>query len=172
MGQNNLNLGCGYEYIDGWINVDLYTKSDIKRDLNKIPWKLGKDRYDEVKMINVMEHLDISFYDCMHQIYFLSKKNALVEIEVPYCHSQSANSPEHIHRGYNLNAFETLCLNIDQNSIFKGKIIRKDMIPSRFGKLIPRIPIHIGDCNNLRDIFAILFNEIYTHIHVWIKIEK
>ena len=34
-----LNLGCGKDYIDGWVNVDLYddSKCDVVYDLEKFP---------------------------------------------------------------------------------------------------------------------------------------
>ena len=35
-----LNLGCGKDYIDDWVNVDFYddSKCDVTHDLEEFPW--------------------------------------------------------------------------------------------------------------------------------------
>ena len=45
-----LNLGCGKDYRDGWVNVDFYDDStcDIKHDLEIFPWPWEDDSVLEI----------------------------------------------------------------------------------------------------------------------------
>ena len=48
-----LNLGSGFDYKRGWINVDINNKDiygrkikiDVKHDLNKSPWPFKKNEF-------------------------------------------------------------------------------------------------------------------------------
>ena len=170
----NLNIGCGKDILPNYTNVDVqgFDGVDLVIDLNKTPWKLPSNYFQNIKMINVLEHLKIMPNETMNELYRISKNKCIIEIEVPFCNSQSANSCDHIHRGFEMNCFESL-INSDINQCnFKGLIICKKFRTSSFGRVIPRIPIKISNCNNLRDIFAVLFNEVYTHIKVKLEVKK
>ena len=45
-----LNLGCGKDYIDGWINVDFYDdlNCDVTHDLEVFPWPWENDSVSEI----------------------------------------------------------------------------------------------------------------------------
>lgn len=53
-----LNLACGSDYVDGWINVDLYSESkvDARFDVSKIPY--DDNSVDEIKAFHIIEHFD------------------------------------------------------------------------------------------------------------------
>lgn len=53
-----LNLGCGTDYQEGYINVDMYadSKVDAKFDISKIPY--DDNTVDEIKAFHVIEHFD------------------------------------------------------------------------------------------------------------------
>jgi len=55
-----LNLGCGKDYRDDWVNVDISqeVKTDVRHDLASFPypWKGGK--VDVIEASHVVEHFD------------------------------------------------------------------------------------------------------------------
>ena len=172
--KENINLGCGSDILPDYTNADFqkFEGVDFAIDLNKIPWGLSSDCFSNIKIINVLEHLKIMPNETLNELYRISKDGAVIDLEVPYCNSQSANSCDHIHRGFELNFIESLINSKVNQCDFKGEIVSKEFKTSSFGKLILPIPLRIGNCKNLRDIFAVLFNEVYTHIRVKIRVKK
>lgn len=51
-----LNLGCGDDYMEGWINVDAFNKNrvDADFDITNIPY--GDNTVDEIKAFHIIEH--------------------------------------------------------------------------------------------------------------------
>ena len=47
-----LNLGCGKDYIDGWINVDFYDdlNCDVTHDLEEFPWPWDDNSISEIRI--------------------------------------------------------------------------------------------------------------------------
>lgn len=87
-----LNLGCGKDYKDGWINVDFNkeVKADIYADLTKkLPFK--NNEVDEVLMDNTLEHIKREkFLNFMDEIHRICKPRALIKIYVPHFTSTTA----------------------------------------------------------------------------------
>jgi predicted SAM-dependent methyltransferase len=54
-----LNLGCGYNHMDGFINIDKFASSapDWVMDIEQMPWTIPNDTVDEVVMTHVLEHI-------------------------------------------------------------------------------------------------------------------
>ena len=53
-----LHLACGDDYIDGYVNVDLYNtkRVDAKFDIRQIPYE--SNSVDEIKAFHIIEHFD------------------------------------------------------------------------------------------------------------------
>lgn len=53
-----LNLGCGSDYIDGYVNVDAYADArvDARYDIIKLPYE--DNTVDEIRAFHVIEHFD------------------------------------------------------------------------------------------------------------------
>ena len=54
-----LNLGCGKNYIDGWVNVDFYDDSycDELHNLEEFPWPWLDNSISEIQIFHTLEHL-------------------------------------------------------------------------------------------------------------------
>lgn len=51
-----LNLGCGTDHIEGFVNVDK-VGGDVTLDLESYPWPWGDDSIAEIVCFHVIEHL-------------------------------------------------------------------------------------------------------------------
>lgn len=95
-----LNLGCGMNHKEGYINVDKFGSPDIQHDLESFPWPWEDSSVDEILLIHVLEHLgqDTETYlNIIKQIYRICKDQALVHIAVPHPkHDDFLNDPTHV----------------------------------------------------------------------------
>jgi hypothetical protein len=85
--KTKLNLGCGEDYKEGWINLDILNiKKDIKHNLNKIPYPFKKSIFKEIFMKMILEHVNNPI-TVLKEIIRISKKNAKIIIIVPHATS-------------------------------------------------------------------------------------
>ena len=95
-----LNLGCGNNKCDGFLNVDKFGEPDIKWDLEKFPWPWEDNSVDEIRIIHVLEHLGkdtATYFNIFKEIYRISVDKALLYIVVPHFrHDFFFNDPTHI----------------------------------------------------------------------------
>jgi len=85
-----LNLGCDFDYKEGWINLDQYPgRADIVHDLDKFPYPFKKDTFDYILASHVIEHLN-NIIKVMKELWRISKPDAIIEIKVPYYKSFNA----------------------------------------------------------------------------------
>ena len=68
---------------------------DVVHDLASLPWPFPAHRFDEIEMINVLEHLDGTVRN-MEELHRISAPGARVTIRVPYWNSPvAASDPTH-----------------------------------------------------------------------------
>lgn len=86
-----LNLGCGKDYREDCVNVDIADnlKKDMKHDLNVYPWPFDGDELDIIYCRDVIEHLEKPA-KAMEEIHRISKNGARVIIRAPHFSSQVA----------------------------------------------------------------------------------
>ncbi len=92
-----LNLGCGNYPKKGYVNLDFAKLKgvDIVHDLDIYPWPLKNNEFDYVVSSHVLEHLG-SIVEPIEELWRITKKGALISIEVPIFPSiGSAADPTH-----------------------------------------------------------------------------
>jgi SAM-dependent methyltransferase len=80
-----LNLGCDFDYKEGWINLDFHTnlKADVIHDLNNFPWPFKDNTFKFILANHVIEHLR-EIPKVMNELWRISKPGAIIKIVVPY----------------------------------------------------------------------------------------
>ena len=83
-----LNLGCGKDYIDDWVNVDFYddSKCDVTHDLEEFPWPWEDDSVSEIRIIHTLEHLGADwkvYIKILQEMYRVCKDDAEIIVVVP-----------------------------------------------------------------------------------------
>jgi len=93
-----LNIGCGLDHKEGWINVDALKelKPDVVLDILN-PWPWNDASVDEVLVQDILEHF--TYEDLQHvmtELTRVTKQGAKVTVRVPHIEkiiSQFANDP-------------------------------------------------------------------------------
>ena len=82
---HRLNLGCGEDYREGYLNVDFHDhiKVDKVLNLNQVPYPFKDNTFDEVIAYHVIEHLNDPF-TIMKELHRITKPMAKVHIKVPH----------------------------------------------------------------------------------------
>ena len=96
----SINLGCGINPLEGFINVDFIKREgvDVVHDLETFPYPFKSNTIDYILMDNVLEHLKDTI-KVMEELHRISKPNAIIEIIVP--HYSSCMALSHItHKRY------------------------------------------------------------------------
>jgi SAM-dependent methyltransferase len=86
-----LNLGCGWELLDGYINCDLREnlKADKHFDLNEFPYPFADNSADVILLSHVLEHLDDPV-QVLQECHRVLKTGGELRVYVPYFSSESA----------------------------------------------------------------------------------
>lgn len=95
-----LNLGCGYQIKEGYLNVDKFGNPDFFWDLENFPWPWEDNSVEEVILHHVLEHLGQStgtYLKIIQELYRVCTHEAVIDIRVP--HHRSDNfiiDPTHV----------------------------------------------------------------------------
>ena len=84
-----LNLGCGSDIKQGFVNLDSAKLPgvDIVHDLEKLPLPLPSDAFEEVLCQDVLEHLD--YPRVLKEIHRSMAKGGVLKIRVPHFTSKN-----------------------------------------------------------------------------------
>ncbi|WP_309090469.1 methyltransferase domain-containing protein [Phenylobacterium sp.] len=97
-----LNLGCGFDKREGWLNVDNFEACEPDRmlDIETTPWDLPTDGFEHVLMKHVLEHVGAdfpTFRRVMQELYRILAPGGLLEIHVPHVrHDTFWSDPTHV----------------------------------------------------------------------------
>lgn len=80
-----LNLGCGRDIRDGYVNADLARLEgvDLVFDMNQTPWPLDDDCCEVVLAKHCLEHLH-DLIKPVEEIWRVCRHGALVHVEAPH----------------------------------------------------------------------------------------
>ncbi|WP_216126674.1 methyltransferase domain-containing protein [Polynucleobacter sp. es-GGE-1] len=103
---NKINLGAGYDLIEGYINHDIAPLDGIEviHDLNQMPWPWQSNSVSDLVAKDVIEHLD-DFMAVMEEAYRILCKGGIMYLKVPYWNSWSAYADPTHKRGFHELAF-------------------------------------------------------------------
>lgn len=89
--KTKLNLGCGNDIKEGYLNVDIEAGKgiDLVWNLDKYPYPFEDNTFDEVLAEMVLEHLDDRIKP-MQELIRICKNGAIIKIAVPYYASKGA----------------------------------------------------------------------------------
>ena len=97
-----LNLGCGLNKMDGFVNIDKSPACEPDRvmDLEELPWPFDGDSVSEVALVHVLEHLGENtgtFLGIMKELYRVCRPGARITIAVPHPrHDNFLGDPTHV----------------------------------------------------------------------------
>jgi predicted SAM-dependent methyltransferase len=97
-----LNLGCGFDKREGWLNLDKFPACEPDRllDIEATPWDLPANGFDHVLMKHVLEHVGAEFSvfaAVMGELYRILEPGGLLEIHVPHLrHDSFWADPTHV----------------------------------------------------------------------------
>jgi len=82
---DKLNLGCGGEYLEGYVNLDYNSeyKIDVKHDLNQFPYPFPDNHFDEIYCSHILEHV-VDLFKVMDELVRISKDKTIIHIRVPH----------------------------------------------------------------------------------------
>lgn len=97
-----LNLGCGFNKLDGFVNVDKFDtcRPDLVMDLEVTPWQFETSAAEEVVFNHSLEHMGQetgTFLAMIKELYRVCKPGAKVQINVPHPrHDHFLGDPTHV----------------------------------------------------------------------------
>ena len=97
-----LNMGCGNNKLDGWVNVDMFAECspDVVCDLESLPWPWANDFAEQVLFSHSLEHMGRdprTFLGIIKELYRVCRDGAQVQIVVPHPrHDHFIHDPTHV----------------------------------------------------------------------------
>lgn len=84
-----LNLGCGIDIKQGWVNLDCARISgvDVVHDIEKLPLPFGDEEFDEIMAQDVLEH--VAYIPVVKDLHRILKKGGSLRIRTPHFTSKN-----------------------------------------------------------------------------------
>ncbi|MBU0959290.1 MAG: class I SAM-dependent methyltransferase, partial [Nanoarchaeota archaeon] len=91
-----LNLGCGKDIKEGYINLDVGDLEgvDVKHNLTKFPYPFPENNFHEILSLGTLELINADFIKIMEELHRICKDGAIIKIRSPAFPNQcSAQDP-------------------------------------------------------------------------------
>lgn len=159
-----INLGCGNDYKEGYVNLD--SSKEVKPDkvwnLEKTPLPFKANSIAEVLAHHILEHIH-NFIPLMHDLYRICKGGAKIKIKTPFYSAWGQfNDPTHVR------FFSPFTFNYFKKGTYSHQVgAKKDMFKVKKVK----INFGIGRDSILNWFFNPLINlnhEVYCRFFAWI----
>lgn len=96
-----LNLPCGADYREGWVNADLSpnVRTDVRMNALEFPYAFEDDSFDEVLVAHFIEHVPPvvpghpdrnGMLLFIEELYRIARPNAVIEFRFPHYRSRHA----------------------------------------------------------------------------------
>lgn len=87
--KKKLNLGCGTDIQDGWVNLDSASLPgvDVVHDIANLPLPFADGMFDEILCHDILEHLD--YIPALRDLHRILKKDGALTIRVPHFTSKN-----------------------------------------------------------------------------------
>ena len=108
-----LNIGCGFNKLDGYLNVDQFPECapDLLWNLETTPWPFAESSVDELVAHHVLEHLGQEtkvFFAIIKELYRVLRHDGVARITVPHpMHPTFLSDPTHV-RAFTARTFEMM----------------------------------------------------------------
>ena len=86
--EKKLNLGCGSDIRQGWVNLDLHPIEgvDVVHDINLLPLPFEDNTFAYILCQDILEHIE--YIPLLKELYRIMKKDGVLEIRVPHFSSR------------------------------------------------------------------------------------
>lgn len=104
---NKLNLGCGTDIRQGWVNLDIAPLPgvDVVHDLRVLPLPFKDETFDYILCSDILEHF-LDYVPLLEELHRVVKTGGDVEVKVPhYTYSRAYADPTHL-RFFAIELFE------------------------------------------------------------------
>lgn len=82
--RNKLNIGCGFDYRKGYLNIDFYNKAVADKTMSAAALNLPEKHFDEITANDVIEHLGYcETFFFLAKSYLLLRNNGTIIIKTP-----------------------------------------------------------------------------------------
>ncbi len=173
-GINKLNLGCGNNILENYINIDMINLEgvDLVTTLEDSKLPFEDNSIDEIVCDHILEHI-YNFVPLMEELYRICKNKALIYVNVPYYKYEGAFrdpthrrfftertfdyfSPENKYNYYTHARFKIIKCRLTRNHK-----IKRFRIEDYFIKILP-----------FKRFFNFFFNNIFTEINFELEVIK
>lgn len=166
-----VNLGCGREIMEGFINVDVenYKGIDVIHDLNTYPLPFENGEFDEIIAKNIIEHLDRP-HQFVKELWRIAKDGARVFIQAPHYSNFGVWGDLTHKKGYSF--FSLRHYNIDRkytNSLVANKEVFEIITKIDFSKIFRPIQYL---ANKFPLIYESFFSYIFNARTVYYELKK
>ena len=91
-----LNLGCGKDIKEGYINLDIVDYGGNRiHDINTSPYPFEENYFDEIYASHILEHLN-NFHNSITELYRILKPNGILIVYAPFfLNTKYFGEPDH-----------------------------------------------------------------------------